>query len=292
MRYILHESEHPISTDYFYQCTKTTNDHFPKLFAHTHDFYEIYFFLSGSVKLFVEDKIYMIKKGDVLVIPPYTIHQLLPIGDLNMPYDRIYMYITDACLASFQFNEHSLLQPIEMAIKAKRYHFTISDSADFERIFQAMYLMHRSNKEDYYGKEMLNRSRILEIMTLINKHILLDMAPRKTTHANPIVDQVLAFINEHYMESLTLDDIANHFYINKFTLTKLFKEQTALTLHNYILMKRISMAKQKMTEGIHPSAVYLDVGFNDYSTFYRAFQKLEKMSPKDFATFAMQTDHE
>lgn len=98
MRYLLHESDHPISTDYYYECRKTTNDHFPRVLAHTHDYYEIYIYLSGSVMLFIEDRIYKVKRGDIIVIPPYTIHQLLPTSEeqLNDEYDRTYMYITPA----------------------------------------------------------------------------------------------------------------------------------------------------------------------------------------------------
>ncbi len=67
MRYLLHESDHPISTDYYYECRKTTNDHFPRVLAHTHDYYEIYIYLSGSVMLFIEDRIYKVKRGDIIV---------------------------------------------------------------------------------------------------------------------------------------------------------------------------------------------------------------------------------
>ena len=111
MRYLLHESDHPISTDYYYECRKTTNDHFPIIPAHTHDYYEIYIYLSGSVMLFIEGRIYKVKRGDIMVIPPYTIHQLLLTSEeqLNDEYDRTYMYITPACLSSFGFNEYSLL---------------------------------------------------------------------------------------------------------------------------------------------------------------------------------------
>ena len=117
MRYLLHESDHPISTDYYYECRKTTNDHFPIIPAHTHDYYEIYIYLSGSVMLFIEGRIYKVKRGDIMVIPPYTIHQLLLTSEeqLNDEYDRTYMYITPACLSSFGFNEYSLLEPIELA---------------------------------------------------------------------------------------------------------------------------------------------------------------------------------
>ena len=254
MRYLLHESDHPISTDYYYECRKTTNDHFPRVLAHTHDYYEIYIYLSGSVMLFIEDRIYKVKRGDIIVIPPYTIHQLLPTSEeqLNDEYDRTYMYITPACLSSFQFNEHSLLEPFELAKENKRYHFNIADSDDFERIFQCFMGIYQNSKIDFYGKEMLNRAHILEAVTLLNKHILLDMKPRKATHVNPFIDKVLSYINEHYKEDLSLEQLAGHFYLNKFTLAKLFKEQTDRTVHNYIILKRISMAKQKITEECSP----------------------------------------
>lgn len=291
MRYLLHESDHPISTDYYYECRKITNDHFPRIYAHTHDFYEIYIYLNGSVKLFIEDGIYNVKRGDIVVIPPYTVHQLFPIApeQINEEYDRIYLYISTACLSSFQFNEHSLLQPIERAAKEKRYHFHIADPSDFERIFDCMMSIYENSKTEFYGKELLNRSHILQSITLLNRHILSDMEPRNTTHVNPLIDDVLSYINEHYMEPLTLESIASHFYLSKYTLSKLFKKQTDRTLHNYILLKRISIAKQKMTEGLSPSAIYNEIGFTDYSTFYRAFLKMEQISPKDFAKFCMKS---
>lgn len=284
MRYLLHESDRPISTDYYYECRKITNDSCIKSYAHTHDFFEIYIYLSGSIKLFVEDRIYKVKRGDIVVIPPYTVHQLFP-GSLGseQEYDRIYLYITTACLASFQFNEHSLLPPIERAAQEKKYLFHISDPVDFERIFDSLMSIYQNSKTEFYGKELLNRSHILHSISLLNRHIVMDMDLNRTTHMNPLVDDVLSYINEHYMESLTLESIASHFYLNKYTLTKAFKNQTDRTLHNYILLKRISMAKQKMAEGKAPSAIYHEVGFKDYSTFYRAFQKMEKNSPKEFA---------
>ena len=132
---------------------------------------------------------------------------------------------------------------------------------------------------------MMNRSGITKLVTLINKHIFMDMGPKKVTHVNPVIDKILSYINDNYASPLSLDDLAARFYINKFTMTKLFKKQTSLTIHNYILLKRISMAKQKITSGALPSKVYLETGFSVYSTFYRAFLKTENMSPKDFAHF-------
>ncbi len=287
MRYITREAENPTSTDYYCEATQTTQDHFPRIPAHTHNYYEIYIFLNGFVKVAVEDKIYEMKYGDVLLIPPYTIHQLLPaVPDTNFEYRRIYMYFTEPCLSSFDFNGHSLLPPIQQAAKNRQYLFHIGED-DFHSIYQAMFLLFRSKKTDYYGKEMLNRSRIIEIITLLNKYILMSDKPHQTTHITPVIDEVFTYINHHYNEPLTLDSLANRFFLNKSTLSKMFKKQLMLTVHEYITMKRINTAKLLIEEGAYPSKVYLDVGFSDYSTFYRAFKKLEQISPEQFRTERM-----
>ena len=218
------------------------------------------------------------------MIPPFTIHQLLP-ENLDQIYDRIYMYISEPCLKSFQFNEHSLLKPLQMAMEEKRFHFHIADESDYEQIYEAMFAIYKNKNQEIFEKEMMNRSGITKLVTLINKHIFMDMGPKKVTHVNPVIDKILSYINDNYASPLSLEDLAARFYINKFTMTKLFKKQTSLTIHNYILLKRISMAKQKITSGALPSKVYLETGFSDYSTFYRAFLKSENMSPKDFAHF-------
>lgn len=145
-----------------------------------------------------------------------------------------------------------------------------------------MFLLFRSKKTDYYGKEMLNRSRIIQIITLLNKYIQTNTGSRDMTHIKPVIDEVFTYINHHYQESLSLDFLANRFFINKNTLSKLFKEQLMLTVHEYITLKRISTAKLLIKEGTPPSKVHLEVGYANYSTFFRAFKKWEHCSPEQF----------
>ena len=145
-----------------------------------------------------------------------------------------------------------------------------------------MHAIYKSKSQEYYGKEMLNRARILELITLINKHIESDITPRKKTTVNPVIDHILTYINEHYADHLSLESLERLFYINKYALTKLFKQQTDMTIHNYTILKRITVAKQFMLEGTLPTKVYDLVGFKDYSTFYRSFERLEGITPKIF----------
>lgn len=282
MRYIYSENENPLSTDYYYEASYMSRDYVPFIPAHTHNYYEIYIFLNGSLKLSIENISYDVQKGDVIIIPPYTIHQLIKSEPDVLPYIRVLTYITDECLKSFQFNEYGLLDTLRLAQKNKKYHFTINDPSEFEAICSCMRKLDNNKNNRDFGMELLNRSYILQFMSLICQNIVKDLTPQNIIHINPLVERILSYINSNYMDDISLDLLKERFFINKSTLTKEFKKQTAQTIHNYLIMKRISVAKQEMASGVPPSQVYLLTGFKDYSTFYRTFQKLECMSPKEF----------
>lgn len=282
MRYLYSESDNPIATDYYYEARYTSNDDFPYVHSHAHNYYEIYMYLGGSCRLSVEDCMYDVNKGDIVIIPPYTIHQLHQAEPKTLPYVRMYMYITEACLKSFQFNEHSLLHSLELARNNNRYHFTINDTEEYTKIKSCMENIYYNGKKEFYGKELLNRSYILQIMSLLSKNIITELNPQGIIHSNPLIEKIITYINGSYTDDISLDSLTDMFYTNKSTLSKEFKDYTSHTIHNYLVMKRISVAKQEMAEGVPPSQVYLLTGFKDYSTFYRTFQRTEGMSPKDY----------
>lgn len=284
MRYLYSEYDQPIATDYYYEARHTVNDHVPSVPSHSHNYYEIYMYITGSCKLFVEDRFYDVKRGDVVIIPPYTIHRLTPLETKQMPYERMYMYITEACLKSFQFNEHSPLHTLELARNNRRFHFRISDADDYEAIRQCMSKIAINTRKDFYGKEMLNRSYILQLVTVLNQNVVNELKPHGIIHTNPLMEKIVSYINSNYTDDISLDLLTDMFYINKSTLSKDFKSYTSHTIHNYLVLKRVSVAKQEMAEGVSPSQVYILTGFKDYSTFYRTFQRTEGMSPKEYYT--------
>ena len=93
---------------------------------------------------------------------------------------------------------------------------------------------------------------------------------------------VLGYINDHYAEDLSLDHLANRFFISKYHLAREFQRLVGTSVHRYIVQKRLVIAKQMLSEGKPSSEVYQKCGFGDYSNFYRAFKAEYQISPKDF----------
>ncbi len=108
---------------------------------------------------------------------------------------------------------------------------------------------------------------------------------QSVSHLNPFeqdqepVRAIIEYLGERLAEPLSLDDLSNRFFISKNQLNRVFRQATGTTVGNYISHKRIALAQQLMLKGIPASEAALRVGFGDYSSFYRAYRRLNGSSP-------------
>ncbi len=87
------------------------------------------------------------------------------------------------------------------------------------------------------------------------------------------INQVLRYINDNLSDALTLDSLAKRFYISKFYLSRKFKQFTDLSIYQYIMKKRLIVARNMLRTGNSVTTSYLQCGFNDYSNFLKAFKR-------------------
>ena len=90
---------------------------------------------------------------------------------------------------------------------------------------------------------------------------------------------ILDYVGEHLCENLSIDLIADQFYISKYYMMRLFKQETGYTLGQYISQKRLLLAKELLSTGAPGTQVCYDCGFKDYSTFSRAYKQLFGVTP-------------
>lgn len=97
------------------------------------------------------------------------------------------------------------------------------------------------------------------------------------------IQSVKDYIDQHYMEKISLDDLARIFYINKFHLTRVFKMHYGISINSYIQQLRITQAKHLLRFSPLPiQTVALRCGLDDANYFSRMFKKIEGVSPGDF----------
>ena len=97
-------------------------------------------------------------------------------------------------------------------------------------------------------------------------------------------NEIKAYIDSHYHLNISLESIANHFYLSKSYLSKAFKQQFGTTLSGYITEVRMEQAKRLLMESGHQIKTVAElVGFNDISYFYKTFKKYYQCSPGQVA---------
>ncbi len=84
------------------------------------------------------------------------------------------------------------------------------------------------------------------------------------------------------MESLSLDDLSNTFFASKYVLLREFKKYTGISIHQYLLIRRILNAQELIRSGVKPKEACIQCGFSDYSSFYRAFKARCGSSPEQY----------
>ncbi|NMB95427.1 MAG: AraC family transcriptional regulator [Clostridiaceae bacterium] len=248
---------------------------------HNHDFYEIYFFISGNVTYMIEGKTYKLRPGDILLIHNNELHK--PVVGQGEVYERIVVWLnpdflkeeskynTDLslCFQSYSHDKNNLLRPGPESLH------NLKDIINkFENACNSI----------SYGSDILKDLYLMEFIVHINKCYLESYGniPHEGIEYNEKVNTIIQYINENIQSDLSLDSLSKKFYLSKYHLLREFKKYTGYTIHQYIRAKRLLMAKSLLREGLPVTEVCNKCGFADYSNFIRAFKKAFGAPPKTY----------
>lgn len=150
----------------------------------------------------------------------------------------------------------------------------------YSSLLKQLYEIASSNT---YIKDMKIYEKLTALLTLLMEQ---SWNPATVFH-NPSrkrnLQEVKEYLDQHYLEKITLDGLAEQFYINKFYLTRIFKEQFGVSINHYLLQVRITQAKQLLRfTDIPIEKIGQECGINDANYFSRIFKKVEGISPGEF----------
>lgn len=248
---------------------------------HHHDFYEVNFLISGDVTYVIESRVYHVRPGQMLLINPRELHQVYIQPDAA-PYERYMLWISPAFLQNLSSEQTDLCRCFDM--NRPHYGNLLSLSSEQRKTIPAMIetLLWEQNQPSY-GSDLLQKNLLTELMIHINRLVdQLDATAESAPDSQPLVARVIDYINDHYHEPLSLDLLAEQFFVSKYHLSHEFTRQMGTGIYQYIQKKRLLIARQLMTQGQRPVDVYALCGFGDYAAFFRAFRKVYGLSPRAY----------
>ena len=247
---------------------------------HHHDFYEVYLLLRGRVEYIVENQIYRVRPGDWMLISPLELHQARIATDADA-YERIVLWIRRSYLESLSTPRTSLTRCFDTTVPGHTNLIRLPGASGAALRSTVERLYNAANRKEY-GSDLLAQGALTELLVGLNRAAAERADARPAGTSDQVVDAVLHYINEHYSEALTLDQLAEKFFISKYHLLRKFDAQVGTTVHRYILQKRLLNAKQLLAGGVPPNEVCQYCGFGDYANFYRAFKAEYSQTPRQY----------
>ena len=251
--------------------------------VHHHDFYEVYYLLSGQVEYWVDGRIIRMLPGDLLLINPMELHRpIIEPGQSN--YERIVVWIDKEYLEGLDTKELRLSRCFDTTCPGHT-HLIRPEASERPALMARMAELVREFYSREFGSEMAVYGLFLQFMVQLNRLALhTDAQQEETEQLSPLVQNALNYINAHISQEMSLESIAGQFYISKYHLSHAFSREVGVSVYRYIMMRRLLMARQMLSDGESAGHVCRSCGFSDYTSFYRAFRSEYGISPRECVT--------
>lgn len=242
---------------------------------HVHDRCEIYCFVSGNAEYLVEGARYPLKTGSVLIMRPSESHKPKILGSGR--YER---YAVNFSLSAVERLDprRMLMKPFfERPLGRGNLYGAAELSSETVRLFGEIC---GGNIGEDYERQLEISTRLFLLLEMIYKAYL---KRGSAEYAPPTVlsEQIITYINSHLFEELSVPMLAELFFLSVSQLGRVFRQAIGAAPWEYITIKRLTVAREKIRCGEPAGIAAESCGFGNYSAFYRAYVKRFGCSPTD-----------
>ncbi len=152
--------------------------------------------------------------------------------------------------------------------------------AQFGNVRAAVTALIRETRTEHFGKKTGEAILVRRLLLAVSRAVYeQSVAGRESEAMGNLVDQAVSYVEENLDRDLSGEEIAAALYVSKFHIAHLFREQTGMSLHQYVMARRLEIAADALLSGSVRTA-FEESGFRDYSAFYKAFTRKYGMSPR------------
>lgn len=249
--------EKTLSTRFFeikYSSDKVDNSLLREI--HCHAQFEIIAVLEGEISVLLEGNSYRLKDNQCAVIPPLAYHTVS--ANRRGQYKRI----------TALFDSSALPIPLESCFEGNSLHISNASTAQIVRLKTVI----DENNEAFY--KPLADSLMMQML-----YDCIKTTEKPASALSEQMQKVVDYVDANISRPITLDDLADCISVSKSSVCHIFKDNMQVSPKQYILQKRMALAKSLIRSGIAPTAVAIRVGYDNYSNFYRMYKKFFEESP-------------
>ncbi len=243
---------------------------------HDHSAVEILLTLEGVVTYTVENTVFQVRKGEVLIIPP------------DMPHSLTMEEGSSRYLFLFEPDGIMVMRDIKSMAMYFNKPFHLRDGSEGHVRIRELLLR---AKDVYEKRELMWNtvcySDILQIYATLGQHYLSGLRPRPDDGVrnmdSEVITAVMTYINNHYREELSLEDVARFAGFSRYYFSRSFKRQTGYSFKDYLCQKRLQVAMDLLIRTNRSMRdVAIDSGFGSVATFNRVFREKKGCTPTQY----------
>ena len=236
---------------------------------HYHEFCKLVLLVSGQGEYTVEDRHYALQAGDILLIGSHQVHR--PEFPPGAEYERIIFYIAPEFLKKQSTTECTLGELFDGACG----HVLRLDEKRYKKLLELALELEGELTKKRYGSGVMGNCLLLQFLVKLGRYR--EKGQLQTEKPFSVSDErirgMLTFIENHLSEELAIDALAEQFYISRFHMMRLFKQETGQSVYGYITERRLFYARELMRQGHPATESCFQAGFGSYSSFTRAYGK-------------------
>ena len=240
----------------------------------SHGYYEIYYLLSGRRSFIIEDKIFSLDAGAVMIIPPFAMHKTE-----GGAYERVNLYIDPELLDE---REQKFLKEISSSPAIMP---SGASAALLRSVFEEYISLSRQADSALKRKYDLHFAKLalFALQTAVLNPLQVSGVPSAKREDRELVLSVVSYINSHLEEEFCLEDIMHRFFLSKNTLCRIFRRVMDCSVMEYCSAARLNKAKQLLlTTDSEIGEIARLCGYSSANYFSLIFKKKIGISPLNY----------
>lgn len=248
---------------------------------HCHDYFEFYIHINGGEYMGVENRLYPLRPNQLFVLPPFSMHGLSCTREMRN-YERAYLNLAPEVLRVLGCGQIDTEQFF-------RHHTggnvcTYELSAEDAGIFVSCVNRIRENQPrkgdpfERFGDYAL----MIRLLSVVCRAMRRTDPVEGEVFGSSIIQEILDYINNHYTQPIRIENLAHSFGVSVSYLSHEFARFTNRSVYDYVLYRRVMLARQQIMGTASLNDIAYQCGFNDYSNFLRSFSRIVGMSPSQY----------
>lgn len=235
-------------------------------------------FIRGTGSIKVEGKHYDIHEGDVVLLSPHELYHCTVNSDEY--HERIVLYINESILDNFQYDTNGVFDAFSKRDKGSG-NLIPADTVRSIKADETLTSLLKLFQSPTTTGKLLSLCKVIELLIQL-KEVTTPSEQDILPHNSNLIDDILVYINQHYKEDIDVSAIAEAFSIHKSYLSHLFSKHVGMSLWNYVILRRIHNFNDLLRKGLPIEEAAYQVGFQNYSNFFRLYKKHTGMTPMQF----------